>query len=207
MSTDHIGYPIARVDFVEAETLADLGSLTQDLGAVMQTCSRLKDLLQQDSKDHILVEALWTCALIRYARCFVSGKRYGLDETAFSGLNGDPVAVHRLYIDMRNKHVAHSVNPFEQMEVGLVLTPKEKGEKSIVGVSTLAMRHITADLGGVRQLGMLAKIVLGKICDLGKEYEQKVLEVAKTLPIDELYLRARPRIVAPGPDVAGKPRT
>lgn len=198
--------PIARVDFLEAQVLADLASLTQDLGAVMQTCSRLLDLLKEDSKGHILIEALWSSALVRYARCFATGKRcFGLDESVFAGLNGYPIAAQRLYINLRNKHVAHSVNPFEQVQVGLVLAPTT-AEKAVIGVSTLAMRHITADAEGVRQLGMLAKVVLGKVCELARNQEQKVLEIGQTRPIQDLYERARPRIYAPRPDAAGRPR-
>lgn len=206
MSPEQIDCPIAKVDFEEAKTLADLGALRQDLGAVMQTCTRLLDLLRTDSEDHILLEALWTSALVRYARCFAEGKRYGLDESVFSGLNGDPVGTHRLYINIRNKHIAHSVNPLEQMEVGLILEPKERQDKKIIGVATLSMRQITADVDGVRQLGMLAKVIFGKVCELGKQYEQKVLEIGRTLPLDDLYGRARPRLTGTDVDALGKPR-
>ena len=206
MSSEQTDCPIAKVDFEEAKTLADLGGLTQDLSAIMQTCTRLLDLLREDSKDHILLEALWTSALVRYARCFAEGKRYGLDESVFSGFNGDPVGTHRLYINIRNKHIAHSVNPLEQMEVGLVLASKERHEQKIIGVATLSMRQITADADGVRQLGMLAKVILGKVVELAKHYEQKVLEIGLTLPLDDLYGRARPHLAGTDVDSVGKPR-
>lgn len=206
MSPEQTDCPIVKVDFEEAKTLADLGALTQDLGAVMQTCTRLMDLLREDSNDHILLEALWTSALVRYARCFSSGKRYGLDDSVFNGLNGDPIGTHRLYMNIRNMHIAHSVNPLEQMEVGLVLEPIERQEKKIIGVATLSMRQITADVEVVRQLGMLAKVILGKVCELGKQYEQKVLEIGHTLPLDDLYGRARPRLTGTDVDAVGRSR-
>lgn len=198
--------PIAKVDFKEARILADLGAIAQDLGATMQTCSKLKELLSEDSKDNILIEALWTCALIRYARCFVEGKRFGLSESIFAGLQGDPVEVHRYYMNLRNKHIAHSVNPFEQMEVGLVLSPNDSENRAVIGVATLAMRQISLDIQGVHQLGMLAKVVLERVCELAKQYEKEVLEIGKTMLIDDLYGRSRPRLVAPGPESASKPR-
>lgn len=198
--------PIAEIDLEEAKILADLGAIVQDLGFTMKTCSRLKQLLGENSEDALLIESLWTAALIRYARCFASGKRFGLSESIFEGFEGEPVETHRYYIDLRNKHIAHSVNPFEQVEVGLVLSPTDSGEREVVGVSTLAMRHISPGVEGVHQLGLLSKVVLGKVCELAKQYEQRVLEIGKTLPIDELYRRARPRLVAPGPEAAGKSR-
>ena len=87
--------PVARVDFDEAKTLADLGAIARDLGFTMETCSRLMLLLEQDSDDALLIESLWTVALIRYARCFVSGRRFGLSESVFEELQGDPVETHR----------------------------------------------------------------------------------------------------------------
>lgn len=197
---------IAKVDYKEAKVLADLGSIVQDLGFTMKTCSRLKKLLQEKSKDSLLIESLWTVALIRYARCFASGKRFGLSESIFNELKGEPHKAHKIYIDLRNKHTAHSVNPFEQMEVGLILSPLKNTERKIVGMATLSMRYMCPDIEGVHQLGLLAKVVLEKVCELAKQYEKKVLEIGQKIPIDELYKHARPRLIAPGLELADKPR-
>ena len=149
---------------------------------------------------------MWTAALIRYARCFASGKRFGLSESIFNGLKGEPRKVHKMYIDLRNKHIAHSVNPFEQMEIGLILSPKNGHERKIIGVATMAMRHICSDMEGVHQLGLLSKVLLEKVSQIAKEYEKKTLEKGKNIPIDDLYKCARPRMIAPGPELAEEPR-
>lgn len=199
-------FPIAKADSSEAQKLADLAAMIQDFRTIMQACSRLKNLLEENSKDHLLIESLWTSALIKYARCFATGKRFDLSKDIFQNLQGEPLKAHQFYIDLRNKHIAHSVNPYEQMEVGFILSFANAPEKKIVGVSTLAMRHIVSDKNGVQQLGMLSKIAYDKICSMAKESEQKVLEEGKKIPIDELYKIARPRLVAPGPDLANKSR-
>ena len=206
MKDEWVENPIARVDFDEAKRLADLGAIVQDLGSIMKICSRLKKMLKEKSQDSLLIESLWTTALIKYARCFKSGKRFGLDESILDGLKGEPHKVHKLYLDMRDKHIAHSVNPFEQMQVGLVLSPKDSNEKKVVGVATLSMRHMVTDVEGVHQLGLLSKVLLEKVCDIAKQYENKALERGKTIPIDDLYKRARPCITAPGPEESDKPR-
>lgn len=197
---------VAKVDYEEAKRLADLGAIVQDLGFTMKTCSRLKKLLKEKPQDSLLIESMWTAALIRYARCFASGKRFGLSESIFDKLRGEPRKVHKMYIDLRNKHIAHSVNPFEQMEVSLILSPKNSHERKIVGVATMSMRHISPDVKGVHQLGLLSKVLLEKVCELAKQYEKKTLEKGKSIPIDDLYDRARPRMVAPGPELADEPR-
>ena len=197
---------IADVEFPEAKRLADLASILRDLQATVETCKRVVALLESEEKDAILLEGLWSAALVRYVRCFAFGKRYGLTEEMFEGLQGDPIGTHRWYKNMRDKHVAHSVNPYEQVRVGVVLSPEESKERKILGVSTLAGSYICPDKKGVEQLGMLANVLIKKVGELGKECENSVLETAKTLPIDQLYNQATSRVVAPGPQEAGEAR-
>ena len=198
---------VAQVDYKESRKLADLCSILQDLTLTTETCKRLMQLLKDDSQDPVLVESFWTAALIRYVRCFTSGKRYGLSEGIFEDLPGDAIEVHEFYKNLRDKHTAHSVNPYEQLKVCLILSPKDSGEKKVIGVAKLSMRLICTTVEGVEQLGRLATVLGKKVATLAKEYEDKVLEVGKSLPIDELYSRARITTVAPGPKDSGKPRS
>ena len=207
MSGNMVETPIAKVDYEEAKKLADLGAIVQDLRFTMETCSRLNKLLKEKSQDSLLIESMWTAALIRYARCFGSGKGFGLSESIFDGLMGEPHKVHKMYIDLRDKHIAHSVNPFEQMEVGLVLSPQSGHERKIIGVAAMSMRHICSDVEGVHQLGLLSKVLLEKVIQIAKEYEKKTLEKGESVPLGALYKRARPRMVAPGSELADKPRS
>jgi len=179
--------------------------LKQDLIAVVETCSRLAELLKIDSKDHIAVEALWTSALIRYARCFADGKRYGLEESVFNGLTGDPIGTHRVFIDIRNKHIAHSVNPLEQTHVGLVLERPERG-KRVIGVAALAFRQIAGDIRLLPQLGALANILAERVATLAKEFEEKVLKIGRNLPIEDLYARAKADLAGTEIGALNKPR-
>lgn len=197
---------IANVDFPEAKRLADIASILRDLQATRETCNRVMQLLDESDQDPILLEGLWSAALVRYVRCFASGKRYGLSEDVFEGLQVDPVGTHQWYKNLRDKHVAHSVNPYEQVRVGIVLSPEESQDRKILGTSTLAGAFICPDREGVKQLGMLATVLLKRVAQMGKECEAKVLDIAKQMPLDELYSRATSRFVAPGPDKAGTAR-
>ena len=197
---------IADVEFSEAKRLADLASIIRDLQATVETCRRVVALLEAKEDDPIVLEGLWSAALVRYVRCFAFGKRYGLTEEVFEGLQGDPIGAHRWYKNMRDKHVAHSVNPYEQVRVGVVLSPEKSNERKVLGVSTLAGSYICPDKKGVEQLGMLATVLIKKVGKLGKECESQVLDIAKNLPIDQLYNRATSRVVAPGPEEAGEAR-
>lgn len=205
-----VGEPLygAKVDYKEAEILADLTLIFQDLAFVVDVLKRLKQLLQKNSKDRILIESLWTTALISYIRCFSTGKRFGLSENIFKNkeLKGDPVGCHRYYKNLRNRHIAHSVNPFEQVMVDIELSPPNSSKQEVLGVAVLSQKLIYTDIEGVETLLRLTLIAKEEVRKQAKEYETKVLEVAKGTPIGSLYSKLRSRIITPGPENAGKAR-
>jgi hypothetical protein len=194
---------VVDVDSPQAEQWADMYSIARDLDSAIQVCGRLIELLP--SNDQILIESLWTSALIKYARCFSEGKRFGLPIDVFDGLEGDPKGTHQYYIDMRNKHLAHSVNPFEQVKIGLVLSDPKVARK-IVGTVQFSQFHISAKEDGVRTLRSLCSVLKKKLGGAATERHEAVLAHAKTLDIKQLYQSARMRTVAPGPADAGLAR-
>jgi hypothetical protein len=201
---------IARVDFEEARQLADATSVLQDLTFVVNVLERLEALLAEGNEaDAVLVQACWTSALVAYIRCFSTGKRTGLTEAVFEGVRGrdaDAVEVHRHFKDLRDKHVAHSVNPFEQVEVGLVLSPEGSEQHEIEGVARLGMTLISPDLEGIQSLAECAKIAGRHTAERFRQLNEEVLTKGRELPIADLYATATPRTVAPGPDAASRPR-
>jgi hypothetical protein len=197
---------VVQAEYEEALKLADIYSILQELKSVMETCTRLRQLLKAEQKDWLLIESIWTAALIRYSRCYASGKRHGLSEDIYKDLPGDAIGVHRLYENLRNKHIAHSVNPFEQVKVGLILSSENSQEKKVMEVSPFLMKLVPTTDDDVRQLGALVKVLVNKLMKNGEQYEEEALRVGRSLPIDELYSLPRLRTVAPGQNDAGKAR-
>lgn len=195
----------AKVEYEEAKVLADLASIKLDLEFVVATLTRLIQLLKDDSKDGILIQSYWTASLISYVRCFSTGRRYGLTADIYKDLDG-AIDYHNWCRSMRDKHVAHSVNPFEQVTVDVQLSKPDTGKKEVLGVSVLTMKFLVPTIDGVENFLRLVSVALKEVVNKCKEYETKVLDVAKSLPIDTLYAKARGRLVAPGPDQVGKPR-
>lgn len=195
----------AKVEYKEAEVLADLASIKQDLTFTRDTLIRLIQLLKGGSKDHILIQSYWTAALVSYVRSFSTGKRYALTADIYKHLDG-AIDCHNYYKDMRDKHIAHSVNPFEQVTVDVQLSKLNSIKKEVLGVAVLTMKFLVPTIGGVEDFLRLVSVALKEVVDKCKEYETKVLNVAKSLPIDTLYEKARGRLVAPGPEQVGKPR-
>jgi hypothetical protein len=204
--------PIAPVDFAEAKRLADAAAVYQDLGFAIDALNRREQLLANGEPDPIGQQVYWTSALISYARCFATGKRLGLSESIFDGIQGKDapaISVHRLYIDLRNKHIAHSVNAFEQALVGLVLASPARQHRTVEGVATLGMKLITLNRDGVISLRECARIARSAVAKLATQLEADVLAKGRQLRVDELYDSASAmglKAYAPGHEEASAPR-
>ena len=61
---------VRRLESEGAARLAVLAGVFDDLQMVLRCCERLVDELAADEPDPILVEAVWTTALLSWARCF-----------------------------------------------------------------------------------------------------------------------------------------
>ncbi|MDQ3740123.1 MAG: hypothetical protein M3389_04180, partial [Actinomycetota bacterium] len=124
--------PVITIESEDARALADLVSIKRDLEFVATAAERLAELTSRESVDVVAARALQTAALIAYVRCFASGKRFGLnDDTLSKGPKGAR-EYHQHLKDMRDKHIAHSVNPFEQAKIGVILSADEKSVEGVV---------------------------------------------------------------------------
>ncbi len=199
-------YP-AQVDYDEAKKYGDYMLILQDLGYTIECSKRLRQLLKDNCKDTVLVQGLWIGAVVSYCRCFRGGVRTKLKEDIFKDLKeGDPVTCHKQLLNIRNMHIAHSVSPLGQVSVGLILSAPEKKKREILGIGFLIQKQIHLDIQGVENLLNLAQVAKKEAERLGKKYYDKTLEIGRTLPIDDLYKRARVRTTTPGLSAMGKAR-
>ena len=203
MSTEELF--IAEIDYDEARVTADLMSYFQDLAFTIDALDRLQQMINDNVQDSVLSGSLWIAALVSYARCFSTGKRFGLSGEMFQSIEGG-LECHEYYMNLRNKHIAHSVNPFEQVVVGLMLSPPSNAEKKVEGISVLSQRLLHLDSEGIQNLRRLSLTTLKIVEKQGKESQDKALEAGKKLPLDSLYAKAHPRTVTPGPEQASKAR-
>lgn len=178
-----------------ADDLGDLMALMSDLDFVVKTVQRLYALLEQPEQDGVSVRAFYVAALISYARCFADGKRWKLEPSIFAHFEGEPLVVHRQFIDTRNKHVAHSVNGFEITKVGVFLNPEGT---EVLGVGQLNASLVSWDLEGLKNLEGLASIARSFLVEAAKKLEAKVLEHARALSPEALAALPPLRITPQG---------
>lgn len=188
------------LDVPSAQILADQASIIQDLQFVMECCKRLLTELAkpEEDRDSVVPQALWSAALVAYARCFGMGKRFGLadEDVRALPLQGEVMKYHRWVIGERNKLTVHPANPFEAAKVGAALSLPGQAERRVEGIAILSTSHVLVDGTGVRQLGGLASELAKQTAEKAQEQQDSVLADAQRLNIDSLYglppLRPRP---------------
>ena len=177
--------PTKRFESDDAREYADLLSVCNDLNVVLGTTDRLlQELAKADhERDKLLLRAYWSAATVAYMCCFGSGKRRRLDPSVFDSLPGGADA-HQHIKDTRDKHVAHSVNAFEEVIVGFVLGAAPT--TSAQGVADLSIFRICDDKGGVNNLQILARTALASVLPRLETLKNVLLEVGQKMPRSEL---------------------
>ena len=102
-----------------AAALADLAATFEELQTVLGCCERL---VASPPPDELVAEALWTTALLSYARCFAPGPRgIGLtvEDVKATKLEGALEDWHGLLLRMRDHYADPAVDPRERFSVGV----------------------------------------------------------------------------------------
>jgi len=195
------------LDGASAQVLADQASIIQDLQFVMDCCKQLLTELArpEEDRDAVVPQALWSSALVAYARCFGQGRRFGLatEDIRSLPLQGAVMKYHKWVIEERNKLTMHPANPFEAAKVGAALSPPGQAGRRVEGIAIFYASHVLVDATGVRQLGGLASELAKQTAEKAQEQQDSVLADAQQLNIDSLYRLPPLRMRPPSADAAG----
>lgn len=182
-----------EVDYEKSKDLVDLCAIIFDLQSVIEACDVLLSLMQKEQgtdTDNLIIEHLWSSVLVKYFRCFTTGKRKLLLsplEDIFSAITtGDPIALHKYFNHTRNKHIAHSVNDQEVLKVGISIDPNEL---KILGFSTIIARRTNEHPDTTRDFQTLAKVALQYAQSLYPKIEANALILAEAEGVEELMKR------------------
>ena len=179
------------LDLPSAQTLADQASIIQDLQFVMDCCKLLLTELArpEEDRDAVVPQALWSSAVVAYARCFGKGRRFGLatEDVRNLPLHGAVMKFHKWVLEERNKLTVHATDPSEAAKVGAALSPPGQAERRVEGIAIFSSSHVLIDVIGVRQLGGLASELAKQTAEKAQEQQDSVLADAQQLNIDTLY--------------------
>jgi hypothetical protein len=194
---------MANWDLIEFNTpqtqrLSDLAGVLEDLGATKIICDRFLSELSNDTPDGFLLkESLCAAALTRYGRSFASGVRRWDSQTVLDKLSAHLITDHEMFIELRNKWIAHSVNAFEENIVQVNLIPEERGPKGPAWVSVSHSRVVCLSSDHIQRLGQLSEAIAQHVQALVENEQASVLVFLKTLPVESLYAR----LASPSPQL------
>jgi hypothetical protein len=116
-----------QVEGPEAHALADAGGELMDLRFVDDAIGALLITWPAETvvgPDTTQARALWVAAVVWYARCFTGGRRTSRVAAGLvDALSDEARATHKYVLALRNRHMAHSINVFEQVIAGVRLGP------------------------------------------------------------------------------------
>jgi hypothetical protein len=169
---------VRRLDGREAADLGALAAVFDDLQYALRCCEHLVGVVTRPDGDPALVEALWTGALVAYARCF-SGRAKVLTESDLADLklDGDVADFHRALLRLRDHYASRHANPRETYTVGVA----QKNDGTAAGVAVIGAPQPGVDDTTVRQLGRIAYGLSGLVDARMQDAQQRVHVVAQGL--------------------------
>jgi hypothetical protein len=177
---------VRRLDTPAAQELGDLVSVLDDLQTVLSCCERLVTELagSPGRPDALALEALWTTALLSYARCFSNGGKSGLTEqdVTETPLQGEVLEWHKMLQQMREHYADTAANPRERFSVGAALDSEGRAS----GIAITSTTQPSLDDVTVRQTGALAYELSRLVDQRITEREEQVRAAANTMPQAEL---------------------
>lgn len=171
----------------DALALADLTAASEELAKVAGCCEQILTLSSQErtSTRDVLVEALWTTALLSYRRCFSTEQRTAAlraDDLADTNLRGDVRQWHNTLERLREHYADTRLNPRENFVAGAA----QDAEGRANGIAVTSAPQPELDDRTVRQTGQLA-VELGRIVDERISTRQQALyETARSMSPQEL---------------------
>jgi len=181
----------ARWNPPEGSNLADLEGVWNDLFSARDFSLRLGTAFLNSPKDYTILDALATAALTRYARSFTTGVRKHLKEYIDDALNVDEREMHKRFMAIRDKHIAHPVNSFETHAVNVGFCPDDALNARATVVSTGTRTSIGLTFGEAMAIRALCETWLVYVRDLMKKEEERLLIHAQQLTASELLALPR----------------
>lgn len=137
----------------EGRLLIDLEGTRADLEMACEFANRLLAMLSSRAEgSHIDVEALAIATIIRYGRAFKGGVR-SIDKGALlEDLPDEVQAAHENILAWRDKHVAHSVNDFEDAAIQARYCLERVREEGITQITVAQSRVICPGVSELQEI-------------------------------------------------------
>ena len=195
--------PIVIFRSSHATRLAQLEATKKDLEFSRDCLKAIDD----SPEEGVQLRALWSSALVSYVRGLHDKRRKWVRkhlESLIEELPGEPLELHRWLKDMRDKNIAHDINPYDDVTVTLVLPPEGRDDiEPRVGVF---FRLFLGSPDNVPSMLRLINTMLSELPRMIKAEGIEVLKEANSKSMAELRTLPPHLSTAPGPSQAKKTR-
>ena len=178
-------YTFVDFEHPEASELARLHSIKHDLSSVIDLC-RYFDATPEEQGRMELIDAFTTAILVRYSRAFVSGVRRGLGEDALATFTSQQREDHERLRAFRDKHIAHSVNAFEDTRIQARFCAERVNEEGITSISAAHYRVVGLSGNDLHTLIDLTTKLLEHVEAAIKDEQVRLLTFVRQIPIAEV---------------------
>ena len=176
---------VRGLDLPSAAELAGLAAVFEDLQYALRCCEHLVSEPVRRGADPVLVEALWTGALLAYARCFSPRAAVlttaDLDEIEREH-EGEFRKLHDVLLKLRDHLASRHVNPREAFTIGAA----QANDGTPTGVAVVSSPRPLVEESTVRMLGRLAYLLAGRVDARMQERQQELLAAAAAMSPAEL---------------------
>jgi hypothetical protein len=175
----------------EAEHLADLTGIYFDLASARAFARLLKEALDNDQSSYEVIDALSAATIVRYSRPFVSGVRKSLGEDALSVLTTNQRVRHERLRAFRNKHIAHSVNTFEESQPIARYVVERVSLEGIESIECTHRRIFGLSSADIEDVIELSTVLLAYVEKRRDEQKARILELVRRMPVRDVLSRGR----------------
>ncbi len=183
---------MARTNFVriylpEAADLADLTSMRSDLDSALDFGKRLREIYET-GLEFLLIDQLSTAALIRYCRTFAGGVRNKrLARDMLASLSVEQRQKHDRLDLIRDKHIAHSVNAFEESQPVARYSEGRVQEEGITSIDCNHEQIVGLGPEEASDIIELCTTLLTYADERLKQEKLRLLPIIRALPIEEVF--------------------
>jgi hypothetical protein len=182
-------YKNVAIDLPGSRELAELGGIIEDLKWVEEACVKLADLWKDPERDALLLEGMSVAALVRYFRCFSSGVRPKLPSEIVENAPDEWSKAHQYYKDVRNKHVAHSVNLLEENVITAAIPESDYPNFKVESLGFYHQRLSPMGPSDVENLRSLAEGVRHGLEEKKDAEMGELLKKVQEVPIEDLVAK------------------
>ena len=167
----------------EATLLADLNGILWDLQRAREFAKMLIAEFDAPTPNWQLVEPLSIAITVTYSRAFSEGVRHHLQEADLETFSESQRNSHNFIRAYRDKHVAHSVNEFEENIARANYCTERVNDEGIISIGCGGGRVTSLSRADAQAVIDLATVLETHVQSRIKREQERLLIIVRSMPV------------------------